>query len=223
MIAEKAVICVKNIPVFATEWGVASLIFKEIPYKQIAYVRVQDVQPGHILELCEECAQFCRAAGAETVVASGHEELEAYPFYASVLTMQLSGTEPKPGEACLFPVTDQTVTRWRQIYNEKMRSVDYAETMTTHDEKEILSSGGAYFVHGDGKLLGIGWMEGEELRAIASVVSGMGETVARTLFTLTDSDTVRLQVASTNDRAIRLYERMGFIRTGEKDRGFRIV
>lgn len=212
----------KNIPVFVTDWGVASLILKEIPYKEIAYIRVRDVQPGHIRELCDECAQFCRAAGAERIIASGHGELEAYPFFASVLTMQLSGVDGGLTDACLFPVTEQTVTRWRSIYNEKMRHVDFAETMTAYDEKEILSSGGAYFVHRDGLLLGIGWMEGSELRAIASVQPGMGETVARTLFTLADSDCVRLEVASTNARAIRLYERIGFLITGEKDRGFRI-
>ena len=213
----------KNIPIFTTDWGVATLLLKAIPYKGIAYIRLQDVQPGHIRELCEECAQFCRAAGAERVIASGHQELERYPYHASVLTMRLSGFERPLGEACLFPVTEQTVARWRQIYNEKMRDVDFAETMTAHDEKEILASGGAYFVHINGGLLGIGWMEGSELRAIASTVPGMGETVARAIFALADSDCIQLQVASTNERAIRLYERMGFIKTGEKDRGYRIL
>ena len=31
----------RNIPVFTTEFGVASLILKEIPYKGTAYVRLQ--------------------------------------------------------------------------------------------------------------------------------------------------------------------------------------
>ncbi len=212
----------KNIPIFPTDWGVATLLLKEIPYKEIAYVKIQDVQPGHIRELCDECAQFCRAAGAEMVIASGHEELNCYPFHASVLTMRLSGFERELTDACLFPVTEQTVGRWRNIYNERMAAVDYAETMTAFDEKEILGSGGAYFVHRDGELLGIGWMEGSELRAIASTVPGMGEKVARALFTLADSDSISLQVASTNGRAIRLYERLGFLTTGEKDRGYRI-
>ena len=38
----------KNIPIFTTDWGVATLLLKEIPYKEIAYVKIQDVQPGHI-------------------------------------------------------------------------------------------------------------------------------------------------------------------------------
>lgn len=212
----------KDIPIFSTDWGVASLIFKEIPYKEIAYVRVQDVQPGQIRALCDECAQFCRAAGAEVVLASGHEDLSCYPYYGSVLTMRLNLTERPESEANLFPVTEQTVSRWRSIYNDKMRPVDFASTMTFHDEKQILSSGGAYFVHREGELLGIGWIEGSEVLAVASVVPGAGETVLKTLLTLADSDSVTLEVAASNDRAIRLYERMGFLATGEKNRSYRI-
>lgn len=212
----------KDIPIFTTDWGVASLILKEIPYKEIAYVKVQDVQPGHIRELCDECAQFCRAAGAELVIASGHEELGRYPYFASVFEMRLAGFDRELTDACLFPVTEETVGKWRKIYNEKMAPVDYAVTMSAYDEKEILSSGGAYFVHRGGKLLGIGWMNGSELMAVASVVPGMGELVTRTLLTVADSDSVSLQVASTNERAIRLYHRMGFLMTREVNRGYRV-
>ena len=212
----------KDIPIFSTDWGVASLIFKEIPYKEIAYVKVQDVQPGHIRDLCDECAQFCRAAGAEIVLASGHPDLECYPYYGSVLTMRLNMTEQEEPPANLFPVTDQTVTRWRSIYNDKMRQVDFATTMSFYDEKQILSSGGAYFVHRAGELLGIGWMEGSELLAIAAEVPGSGETILKTMLTLADSDSVTLDVAASNSRAIRLYERVGFITTGEKNRSYRI-
>ena len=212
----------KDFPAFVTDWGVASLIFKEIPYKQIAYIRVQDVQPGHIRDLIDECAQFCRAAGAETILASGHPELACYPYFGSVMTMRLTGFDKTPGEACLFPVTEQTVSRWRQIYNEKMRPIDFAATMTRSDEKDILKSGGAYFVHRAGKLLGIGWMEGSEVLAVASAQKGMGETVLRALMSVADSDTVTLDVAASNHRAIRLYERMGFITTAEKNRSYRI-
>ena len=212
----------KDIPIFTTDWGVASLILKEIPYKQIAYVKVQDAQPGHIRELCGECVGFCRAAGAEAVIASGNPELECYPYFASVFEMRLSGFDRDLTGACLFPVTGETVGKWRKIYNEKMADVDYAVTMTAFDEKEIVSSGGAYFVHNCGKLLGIGWMNGSELMAVASVIPGMGELVTRTMLTAADSDSVHLQVASTNERAIRLYHRMGFILTREVNRGYRI-
>ena len=43
----------RNIPVFTTEFGVASLILKEIPYTGIAYVRLQSsLFPEKLLEEC---------------------------------------------------------------------------------------------------------------------------------------------------------------------------
>ena len=53
----------RNIPVFTTEFGVGSLILREIPYRQEAYIRIQDTgQPEIFLK---ECVDFCKTAGAE--------------------------------------------------------------------------------------------------------------------------------------------------------------
>lgn len=211
----------KDIPVFATDYGVATIILKEVPYRALAFVRVQDVQPGGLKAHLEECAGFCRAAGADRVLATGHEGLTEYPLHSIVYRMSMP-LEPRVPEAGLWPVTEETVGKWREIYNRAMGAIDNHATMTANDEKRIVQSGGAYFVHKDGELLGVGWMEGSELLALVSTVPGMGETVARTLFTTVDADRITLDVVSTNERAIRLYERMGFIRTGERARWYRI-
>lgn len=212
----------KDFPLFTTDYGVASLILKEVPYRELAFIHIREVQPGGFEEHLKECVSFCRMVGAERILAKGHEELDRYPLHSIVykMSMPLETWEP---EACLWPVTEETVTAWREIYNKGMRPFDNHATMTAHDEKKILQSGGAYFVHRDGKLLGIGWMEENELLALVSTVPGMGETVARTLFTTVEADTVTLQVVSTNERAIRLYERMGFIITGEVSRWYRVL
>lgn len=212
----------KDIPVFTTDFGVATLILKEIPYRQIAYIRVHDVQPGKIVELVDECAQFCRGAGAQRIFATGYPDLARYPLGNIVYSMALTLTQPAQPEANLWPVTKESVSRWRAYYNNGMQLVDNAATLTAWDEKELLSSPGAYFVHEDGALLGIGWMKGSELAAIVSVKKGMGETVARTLFTAADSDRITLEVVSTNDRALRLYHRLGFLKTGERARWYQI-
>lgn len=210
-----------DFPVFTTEYGVASLILKEVPYRQLAFIHIRDVQPGQLKEHLAECVSFCRMVGAERILAKGHEELERYPLHSIVYKMSMPLT-PREPEACLWPVTPETVTRWREIYNKGMRAIDNHATMTQRDEKTILQSGGAYFVHRDGVLLGIGWMEGAELLALVSVVPGMGQTVARTLFTAVDTDRITLEVASGNTRAIRLYEKMGFVKTGEVSRWYRV-
>ena len=213
----------KDIPVFTTEYGVASLLFKEIPYRGIAYVRIRDVQPGCVPRLMEECAGFCRCAGADRVYATGHEDLADYPLHCAVERMTLALPEPCLPEASLWPVTEETIEQWREIYNRGMAAVDNAATMTKQDEQEICRSGGAYFVHDNGELLGIGWMEESHLLAIAAAQPGQGSRVAKTLFSLTDGEHITLEVASTNSRAIALYRKLGFIKTGETDRWYRIL
>lgn len=212
----------KDFPLFTTEYGVASLILKEVPYRQLAFVHIRDVQPGQLKPHLNECVSFCRMVGAERVLAKGHEDLAEYPLHSIVykMSMPLDAREP---EANLWPVTEQTVSQWREIYNKAMREQDNHATLTSRDEKTILDSGGAYFVHREGKLLGIGWLEGSELLALVSTVPGMGETVARALFTIVHDDRITLEVVSTNERAIRLYERMGFVKCGEVSRWYRVL
>ena len=211
----------KDFPMFTTEYGLASLILKEVPYREVAFVNILDVQEEGFEDHLAECVSFCRMVGAERILAKGHEALEQYPLHGIVYKMSMPLDHREP-EACLWPVTEETVGQWREIYNKGMRPFDNHATMTTQDEKKIIRSGGAYFVHKDGQLLGIGWMEGNELLALVSCKPGMGETVARTLFTTVDSDRITLEVVSTNDRAIRLYERMGFMKTGEVSRWYRV-
>lgn len=209
----------KDIPMFTTPYGVASLILKEIPHRGQAYIRIRSVEDTDLL--LEECITFCRMAGAETVYAAG-EGLETYPLYCSVVEMRGNAWVDREKLKNLFPVTEASVSRWREIYNEKMAGVDNAASLTAFDEKQILSSGGAYFVHDCGKLLGIGWLEDTKLLAIAAVEKGAGETVAHTLMSMVEYADMTLEVASTNTRAIALYEKLGFLKTREITRWHRV-
>lgn len=210
----------KDFPMFDTEFGIASLVLKEIPYKGIAYIILREAwDPENLLK---ECVSFCRMCGAEIICAAGHGILESYPLYATVLEMRGEATVDKAFLKSLFPVTEATVTQWRNLYNEKMRHIENAATMTAFDEKRILESGGAYFVHEDGELLGIGWLADTELLALAAARPGAGRVVLNTLMSLIEGARMRLEVASTNERAIRLYEKMGFIPTKEISRWYKI-
>jgi L-amino acid N-acyltransferase YncA len=122
--------------------------------------------------------------------------------------------------ASLFPVTEVTVGQWRSIYNTAMRTVDNAGTLESRDEKKILDSGSAYFVHREKELLGIFWLEDTKLLAIAAVKKGAGDTLMHTMMSLRPEEQLHLEVASTNERAIRLYERFGFLKTAELSRWY---
>ena len=209
----------KDFPMFTTEYGLASLVMKEIPYKEEAYITIRTSdQPA---ELLAECVSFCRICGAERIYAKGHDYLETYPIHTSTLEMEKQ-VEAGPAPADLVPVTAETVGQWRSICNERMRTVDNAATLESRDEKWILESGGAYFIYYKEELLGIGWIDKGELMAVAAVKSGAGQQIMETLFTLMDGQVLRLQVASTNIKAIRLYERLGFRQTKEVSRWYRV-
>ena len=212
----------KDFPCFATDDGVASLILKEIPYRQEAYIRFQDVQPGRFAPFLEECVSFCRMAGAEKIYAQGHGDLARYPLHAAVYEMRGKAWVDTALLENIFPVTEATAETWRRLCNARMRGVDCAATQTAADEKEILASGGAYFVHSAGELLGIGWMKDTELLAVCSVKPGAGERVMQTLLSACSGETLRLEVASTNEKALRLYKRLGFFSTREIIRWYRV-
>ena len=212
----------RDIPVFTTEYGVASLILREIPYRREAYIHIQDVQPGMTDLLLGECASFCRMAGAERILAKEHADLTHYPVHCGVLQMRCSSLPKEDCTTMLFPVTEETVEKWRTILNRKMASVDNAATLESRDETRILSSGGGYFVHEHGELLGVGWLLDDAIEAIASCRRGAGIRVMQALMGLVQGDTVSLQVASTNTKAIALYESLGFVTTGEISRWYRI-
>lgn len=212
----------RDFPVFTTEYGVSSLILKEIPYRQEAYIHIQDAQPEGFEEHLQECVSFCRMAGAERIYATGDARLEKYPLYTSVYEMRgTAWVDPEKLES-LFPVTEATVTRWRSIMNERLRGVDNAATLTSFDEKKIVASGGAYFVHRNGELLGVGWMEDTKLLMLAGAKAGAGERVMHTLMSLVEGADMTIEVASTNDRAIRLYEKSGFLKTKETVRWYAV-
>lgn len=206
----------KDIPVFTTEYGVASLSLGQIPYRGIAYVHVRSYLPGYLTDHVAECAAFCRAAGADLIFWTG-EDIPEPPH--SIIYEMRGNAEPNPELVeNLFPVTEQTAAQWRKIHNDCMKDVDHAAYLTETDEKQLLSPG-AYFIHRNGVLLGIGWLEDDCIRAIASLQPGAGQRIAHTLMSLTQG-TLRLEVASTNTRAIRLYEHLGFMKTGEVRRWY---
>lgn len=203
----------RDFPFFDTEFGIASLFLKEIPYKNQAYIRIRQVQPGQLEDHLKECVSFCRMCGAEQIYAADHEGLQAWPHAFSLLEMRGTAWVDTERLKNLFPVTEETVGQWRQLHNERLRSVDGSATLTSKDEKQILESGGAYFVHEEGELLGLGWVAEGELKTVASVKKGEGEAVMHTLMSLMEGDQMTLEVASTNERAIQLYEKLGFIKT----------
>ena len=205
----KEVIRLRDIPVFSTQLGVASLVLRQVPYTKTAYVRIQDSLFAS--DFVKECVSFCKMAGAERVYAAGTCDFSEYPLTVSLIQMQADKSGIGTTDACLFPVTENTLEQWRRIYNEKAVRIPNGAWMTISDAEEMLHRGSGYFVHHKGTLLGIGKVEDNQLQWLASVQPGEGESVLKALCHAITEQTVVLEVADSNKKAMALYERMGFV------------
>lgn len=210
----------KDIPIFTTEFGVASLVLKEIPYQETAYIIIRDsLEPEKLLE---ECLGFCRACGAENIYATGHPNLENSPFLTAMWEMRRDVAGIPDTDAALWPVQEQTLAQWRDLYNQKVKFVPNGAWMTEADGKAMLQKGDGYFIHRGGELLGIGRASGEMIDWVASVKPGAGRDVVCALSHALTEDVATLTVASENKKAVRLYESLGFVRVKEISRWYRI-
>jgi len=199
----------RDLPFFTTEYGVASLTLQQIPYRRMAYVRLQKAQDP--LKLLEECISFCRAAGANHVFAAAEEYALPYPLHTQILRMSCSREQLGDTDALLFPVQEKTAEQWMQIYNDRMFHVDNAAYFTIERMKQLLCDGNGYFVHRNQDLLGIGAISGDEITAVIAVKKGAGEDVLLALNHALFSDVAYIEVASSNLPAIKLYKRLGFV------------
>lgn len=210
----------KDLPVFATQYGVASLVLREIPPQGKAYVRLQAAQEPE--KLLEECVSFCRMVGAQKVYATGHEILQQYPLHTAILKMRCLRSSLEDTDAALWPVQEETLSRFREICNQKILKIPNAAWMSEADGKQMLADAEGYFIHRGGKLLGVGRVLGDEIRFLAATAPGSGADVVKALAHAMTTEEVTVEVASANVKAMRLYEKLGFIAVEEISCWYRI-
>lgn len=210
----------RDFPVFTTEYGVASLVLKEIPYQQTAYIIIRDTQDPE--PLLQECISFCRICGAEKIYATGHEYLEDKPLFTAIWEMRISAQALPETDAALWPVQEDTLDRWQELYNKKVVKVPNGAWMTRKDAQDMLTRGEGYFIHRGETLLGIGKLTGGNIDWVASCQSGAGRDVVAALARGAMTEDVTLTVASTNEKAVALYEALGFLKTREISRWYRV-
>lgn len=210
----------RDIPFFTTENGVASLTLREIVYKKTAYIKIQSsLNP---MLLLHDCVCFCKAVGAELIYASGSTMLEKYPFYTSIVKMAANRKNIPTVGIVPTPVTHDTAEAWRTIYNDRMKDVPNAATITLSEREKMIELGNAFFVYDHDTLLGIGKVEGNSIESLAAVARGSGKIVLSSLSSLINHAEVIVEVATANEPAIRLYDSLGFSVKQEISRWYRV-
>ena len=155
-------------------------------------------------------------AGAEQIFASwGTEDLPGTHSYDLIAMTCEKAALPVPRRpVTLEPLTPENGGDYLAVYNRCFREVPGAATYGQRDLKRLYDTDCAFLVRQDGSAAAVAEIceEGLEGIAVLPQFRGLGFDLAATVLQMVPSVTVRLKVASTNSRAIALYERLGFVR-----------
>lgn len=194
---------------FTCEYGMASLILREIPFRQEGYVLLRAAFCDRAA-LLRACDRFCRAAGAERVYFRSEREEPNFERYAGLCERTVAKSTLPPTEAVAVPLCAEDGEQWAELYNRLFRTVPAARSCTSADLREILAERQGYFVLRDGERIGLGRLRANELAALAATKRGAGRDVLCALATQIDAPTVRLICAEENHPAMELYSRLNF-------------
>ena len=205
----------KNIPLFTSAYGIATLILREIPWSGSAYVLVRSVWNDQAAALLEECCGFCRAVGAEQIFAAyDTEPLPAEHAYDMwVMSRPKKGLPLPASEVILEPLSRENRDVYLRIYNQCFRQVPSAASYDQSSLEPLYGEDLAWLAKVDGAFAGVAEISKEGLEGIAVLpeYAGLGTDLALSVLPMVPSTELQLKVASTNERAIRLYRRLGFV------------
>lgn len=204
----------RNIPMFTAANGMASLILREIPYSGRAYVMVRSVWNDRTEAFLQECAEFCRAAGADEVLASdGKNDLPAEHAYDILrLTVERAALPVLEQPVELEPVSAENGSAYLEIYNACFRDVPGAASYDKKDLQRLVEQGSGLLGKKDGAYAGVVELDPDGIAGIAVLprYRGLGHDLALTALQQVKQETLCLKVADINRRAVALYRRLGF-------------
>lgn len=215
----------KDIPIFTGAHGIATLVLKEIPWSGCGYVLVRSVWTDAAAFL-EECLGFCRACGAQQVYASWEMAELPAPHAYDMVALQMKKSElPQGTPLDLQALTKENSEAFLQTYHACFQQVPNAASYGKKDVARLLGEETAYLVFRDGICAAIAELSREGLEAVGVLPQfrGMGYDLTRTVLEMVPSVTLKLKTASTNTRALQLYERLGFRRTGILSRWWKLM
>lgn len=222
------VIFMNNIPVFTAQGGTATLILREIPISEKAYILLRTVLPGMEEALVTECASFCGMCGAKQIFAEWADgDLSFLPHAYDIYRLHVERSALPAGKpVTLTPMTPENDAIYQRIYNRCFLGVSHALSYDRGQIQRIYREHQPAFLALDEKHkpYGIGELHGDELAAVAVLPKfrGMGTDLAIALLNRCDGEDLKVTVASDNDAAMHLYEKLGFHLSGVESKWYRV-
>ena len=156
-------------------------------------------------------------AGAESVYVTGQEDLSNLPFVHAMerWTCRRADLPPLAEPVELTPLDDGNRETFRTIYNRLFAQIPNAATCTPQEVERIQREERAALAVVDGQAAGLAqWTDGRlEAIGVEPEFRGLGYRLALTVLHRMTTETVELQVSSANQRALALYQRLGFTRS----------
>ena len=188
---------------------------------------IRSVWNGQAAELLEECRGFCRAVGAEEIFASWDTaELPGEHAYDMVEMTCRKADLPQPANPVeLEQVTPETAEAYLRIYNQCFYAVPSAASYGRKSLEPLYGEDLAWLARVDGQYAAVAEISKDGLEGIAVLPEfrGLGFNLAAAVLQMVPNPVVRLKVASTNERARRLYARLGFTEEKVSRRWYRIL
>lgn len=216
----------KNIPLFTGKHGMASLVFRELSFSGCAYVLVRAVWNGQVEAFLAECRDFCRAVGAkETFVCREDGELPGEPAYEVLRLCREKAGLPLPEQAVkLEALCPKNGNTYLDIYNSCFREVSGAASYDRQDLNRLCGQDCAFLAKVDGNYAGVAEISKTGLESIAVLPEyrGLGRDLSLTVLPFVPNTRLTLKVASDNERARTLYDRLGFAVEETEKRWYRL-
>ncbi|MFI3312871.1 MAG: hypothetical protein R3Y62_03205 [Eubacteriales bacterium] len=196
----------KNIPLFTSEYGLATLILEEIPTKGLGFIIIRSTD--NLSGLLSDGVKFCHMCGAETVYATAEAPIPGYPLAYEILEFSAKKNQlPAPiGDLKLVPITAENQDTLLSYYEEAFRNVQGSGQYSKETQDGFLAYVGE-------KLVGIGAISEGKLEVIATLEPGMGYALATHLLAKIPEEIITLEVSSTNEKALNLYKKLKFSQT----------
>lgn len=213
-----------NIPVYVSPGGTATLILREIPHKKTAYILLRTTLAGKLPELTEDCVRVCREFGAEHCYLSAEDPsiTPPLPHAYDILRLRVQ-KDTLPPPVCpmgLVPMSPANDSIYQRIYNRCFREVSHTLTYEKDQLERIYREGHQAFLAmaPEGIPCGMGELHGNELAAVALLPEyrGRGRDLTLSLLARCPGPELTVTVVSDNERALNLYDALGFTVTGKE-------